>query len=478
MTTAVQAISDTDISAQDLRDLLDAQRLAYSANPMASAAERKARLKRLKAMVLEHRDALMDAMIKDFSARSRHEMQLAEILSLVEMVDYLSGQVARWMRPEKRRLALHLQPGKAQVFYQPLGVVGIMVPFNYPLLLALGPLATALAAGNHAMIKMPEATPHTSTLMADLIAKCFDPALITVVNGGPSVAASFSALPFDHLMFTGAGSVGKHVMRAAAENLTPVTLELGGKSPVIIGADFPIEAAAERLCYSKSVNAGQTCVAPDYIFIPREKVEAFKQAYKQAFQRFYPKVSDNPDVTAVISERHQQRIMSWVSAAKAQGACVEPASDEQVNDGTRRMVPLLVTQVDRTMTLMQEEIFGPVLPLLPYDSLDEAIEYINAGDRPLALYYFGFNKACQQKILSHTHSGGVVFNETMLHVAVDDLPFGGVGASGMGHYHGKEGFITFSKPKAVLFKPKFNGMSFLYPPYGGFIDRILGFLIR
>ncbi|AGN11264.1 coniferyl aldehyde dehydrogenase [Simiduia agarivorans] len=477
MNTAANAILDQEISSQALADLLAAQRASYAQNPMPSAAERRANLARLRAMALDNQDALMEAMNADFSARSRHEMLLAEFLSVSELTKYLSKRLAKWMKPEKRHLALHMQPGKARVYYQPLGVVGIMVPFNYPLFLALGPLATALAAGNHAMIKMPEATPKTSALLAELIAQTFSPAHVTVINGGPAVAANFSALPFDHLLFTGAGSIGKHVMRAAAENLTPVTLELGGKSPVIVADDFPIEEAARRLCFSKTMNCGQTCVAPDYIFVPRAKMDTFRAAYKKAFSTFYPTVNNNPDLTGVISERHAQRLQGWVEAAKAQGALVEPVTDEVVNDGSRRTVPLLVTNVNRDMTLMQEEIFGPVLPLIPYDSLQEAIDYINGGDRPLALYYFGFDKQQQQQVLDRTHSGGVVFNETMFHVAVDDLPFGGVGPSGMGHYHGKEGFLTFSKPKAVLYKPKFNGMQMLYPPYGGLVNKILKFLV-
>ncbi|MDN3639518.1 coniferyl aldehyde dehydrogenase [Simiduia curdlanivorans] len=477
MNTAAPAFTDADLSAEQLQGLLTAQRTSYSKRPMPSVGERKANLQRLKSMLIKHQDALMDAMTADFSARSRHEMKLAEILSMTEMVDYLCKRLAKWMKPEKRHLALHMQPGKARVYYQPLGVIGIMVPFNYPLFLALGPLATTLAAGNHAMIKMPEATPATSALLAELIADTFTADHVTVVNGGPAVAALFSALPFDHILFTGAGSIGKHVMRAAAENLTPVTLELGGKSPVIVADDFDIEEAARRLCFSKSMNAGQTCVAPDYIFLPRRKLDAFKAAYKKAFNAFYPTVNNNPDVTAVISDRHNQRLQGWVKEAQEQGALVEPVTDEVVTDGTRRTVTQLVTNVTRDMTLMKEEIFGPVLPLLTYDSLDEVIRYVNEGDRPLALYYFGFDKAQQQRVLDETHSGAVVFNETMFHVAVDDLPFGGIGPSGMGQYHGKEGFLTFSKPKSVLYKPRFNGMKMLYPPYGGLVDKVLGFLI-
>lgn len=482
MNTAAPRMSESSLSQQDLGPeqlsaRLVAQRRAYNQNPMPGVAERRANLARLKDMLLRHQDALLDAMNQDFSARSRHEMKLAEVLSLVEQVKYLSARVAKWMKPEKRHLALHMQPGKARVYYQPLGVVGIMVPFNYPLMLALGPLACALAAGNHAMIKMPEATPATSALLADIIAETFSPEHVTVVNGGPATAAAFSALPFDHLLFTGAGSIGKQVMRAAAENLTPVTLELGGKSPVIVADDFPTEEAARRLCFAKTMNAGQTCVAPDYIFLPSAKLEPFVQAYKAAFKRFYPTVNNNPDLTAVISERHGQRLQGWVKEAEAQGAVVQPVTDEVVNDGTRRTVPLLVTGVNRQMTLMKEEIFGPVLPIMPYDSLDQALAYINDGDRPLALYYFGFDKAAQERVLAQTHSGAVVFNETMFHVAVDDLPFGGIGPSGMGHYHGREGFLTFSKPKSVLYKPRFNGMQMLYPPYGGLVNKVLAFLI-
>ena len=398
MNNLVQPFAENELSVEQLQALLTAQRQAYGRRPMPSVGERKANLQRLKAMLLKHQDALMDAMTTDFSARSRHEMKLAEILSMTGMVDYLCKHLSKWMKPEKRHLALHMQPGKARVYYQPLGVIGIMVPFNYPLFLALGPLATALAAGNNAMIKMPEATPATSALLADIIADTFAPEHVTVVNGGPAVAAHFSALAFDHLLFTGAGSIGKHVMRAAAENLTPVTLELGGKSPVIIADDFDIEEAARRLCYTKSMNAGQTCVAPDYIFIPQAKMDAFKTAYKKAFNTFYPTVSNNPDVTGVISDRHNQRLQGWVKAAQEQGAVVEPVTDEVVNDGTRRSVPLLVTQVNRDMALMQEEIFGPVLPLMPYNSLDDVISYVNQGDRPLALYYFGFDKAQQQRV--------------------------------------------------------------------------------
>jgi coniferyl-aldehyde dehydrogenase len=468
-----------DPQPETIRALLDAQRLAYRKDPMPSAQERIDRLQALKRMLLDNRAELTAAMDEDFSARAPVESRLAEFFPSVQGITYLCKKLTGWMKPEKRHLSLLMQPGKAQVHYQPVGVVGIMVPFNYPIFLAAGPLSTALAAGNRAMIKMPEATPRTSALFAKLIADTFSPDLITVVNGGPEVAATFSTMPYDHLLYTGSGAVGKHVMRAAAENLTPVTLELGGKSPVIVGDDFAIADAADRICYGKSMNAGQTCVAPDYIFVPRAKVDEFTTAYKESFNRFYPSLSNNPDYTGVISDRHSSRIQGWIKEAGEKGATIIPMTDEVIGDDTRRTVPVLLTNTDESMAIRQEEIFGPALLVLPYDSLDEAIDYINDRDRPLALYYFGFDTAAQQRILHETHSGGVVFNEVMFHVAVDDLPFGGIGPSGMGHYHGKEGFLTLSKPKAVLYKPKFNGMKAMYPPYKNpMIDKLFNWLLR
>lgn len=480
--SALEAISETDFTetcSDALGGLLSVQRAGYRRNPMPSAQERIDRLQLLKRMLLDNREALTEALDLDFSARSHTESRLAEFFPSVQNINYMCKKITGWMKPEKRHVSLLMQPAKAQVFHQPLGVIGIMVPFNYPIFLAVGPLATALVAGNRAMVKMPEATPRTSALFAKLISQTFSADLVTVVNGGPEVAAAFSGLAFDHLLYTGAGSVAKHVMRAAAENLTPVTLELGGKSPVIVGEDFPLQEAADRICYGKSMNAGQTCVAPDYIMVPRAEVEAFTEAYKKSFNRFYPKLSNNPDYTGVISDRHSQRIQGWVKEAAEKGANVIPLSDEVISDETRRTVPVLLTNTDETMLIQQEEIFGPALLVMPYDSLDDAINYVNDHDRPLALYYFGFDTSAQQRILHETHSGGVVFNEVMFHVAIDDLPFGGVGPSGMGQYHGKEGFLTFSQPKAVLYKPRFNGMKTLYPPYKNvMVDKLFNWLLR
>jgi coniferyl-aldehyde dehydrogenase len=486
---SINAVSDSNNKADisfaspsaktDLKALLIAQQQGYRNETMPAAVLRIERLKRLKRMLLDNKEVLMAAMAEDFSARSRNEMLLAEFMSVANLIDYMCKRVKLWMKPEKRHLSLMMQPGRAQVFYQPLGVVGNMVPFNYPIQLACSPLATAMAAGNRCMIKMPEATPRTSALFERLIAETFSADLVAVVNGGPDVAAEFSSLPFDHLIFTGAGSIGKHVMRAAADNLTPVTLELGGKSPVIIDRDFPLQEAAERICYGKSLNAGQTCVAPDYVMVPHDKLEAFADAYKAAFNRFYPSINSNPDYTAVVSEHHQQRLQAWLDDARDMGAQVMPLSDEQIEDGSRRTVPVLVTQTQESMSIIREEIFGPALILLPYDDLDQAMAYINERERPLALYYFGFDKKRQRSVLENTHSGGVVFNEVVFHVAVDDLPFGGIGPSGMGHYHGKEGFLALSKPKAVLYKPRFNGMRMMYPPYNNALpNKIISWLLR
>jgi len=459
--------------------VLHQQQRAFSQDKLPSAAQRKQRLSQLKQMLLSYKAELLAAMQQDFSARSDQEMLLTEFTSTIQNINYLQKNLRKWMKPERRHVPLHLQPAKAKIVHQPLGVVGIMVPFNYPVFLSCSPLAMALAAGNRAMIKMSEATPATSALFAKLVAETFPEDLVTVINGEVEASVSFSRLPFDHLIFTGSGAVARHVMREASANLTPVTLELGGKSPVVIDNDFDIEDAAERICFGKSINAGQTCVAPDYVFVPREKLNAFITAYKQAFGRFFPTVSDNSDYSGIINPAQVQRLEGFLEDASARGATIHPVTDEQVSDGTRRFKLHLVTGVSTDMKLMQEEIFGPILPVLPYDDLDETIEFINANDRPLALYYFGFDRQHQQQMLQQTHSGGVCINEVMFHAIVDDMPFGGVGPSGMGNYHGKEGFQALSLAKPVLVKPKFNATKLLYPPYKGKLAKmLLSYLIR
>jgi len=354
--------------------------------------------------------------------------------------------------------------------YQPLGVIGIIVPWNYPLYLAIGPLIGALAAGNRVMLKMSESTPATGQLLKALLAQIFSEDQVAVVLGEADVGIAFSRLPFDHLLFTGSTSIGRQVMRAAAENLTPVTLELGGKSPAIVSANVPLADAAERIAFGKTLNAGQTCVAPDYVLVPRARIEGFIEAYRQVIRRFYPQLSDNPDYTSIINPRQQARLQDYLDDAQARGARLLPLF-EQSQD--RRMPHHLLLDVTDEMRVMQDEIFGPLLPIVPYDDLEQALAYVNARPRPLALYYFGYDKAEQQTVLERTHSGGVCLNDTLLHVAQDDLPFGGVGPSGMGHYHGHEGFLTFSKAKGVFIKQRFNASRLIYPPYGKALQKLV-----
>ena len=462
--------------ARILADILQQQREAYRKAPAPGFEERKASLLALKKALLSNKQALIHALDQDFGGRAHNESLLAEFMPSLEGISYILKRLEKWMRPSKRHVSLQMQPASAKVVYQPLGVV-VVVPFNYPLFLSIGPLMTALAAGNRVMIKMSEFTPVTSRLFADMIAGTFSEHQVTVINGDADIAAEFTRLPFDHLLFTGSTPVGRHVMRSAADNLTPVTLELGGKSPVIIDRDFPLSESAERICYGKSLNAGQTCIAPDYLLVMNDQKKAFIKAYLSAFRKMYPTVNGNNDYTAVINDRHHKRLLSLVSDAVTKGARVHTPFDDSITDGSRRIPIHLLTNVSDDMEVMQEEIFGPVLPVIGVDNLDEALAFIQARPRPLALYYFGSDKATQERVISHTHSGGVCINECLFHVAVDDLPFGGIGPSGMGHYHGHEGFLTFSKPKAVFSKGKLNSTRIVYPPYKGWLQRkVLDFI--
>ena len=470
MVADVAYLQQNQQQIEALEPLLAAQRAAYRANPMPSAEQRRAWLKALRELILGEKQALIEAVSRDFSNRAAEETLLAEIMPSLHGIDYASKRLGKWMKPSRRSVGLAFQPAAAKVVYQPLGVVGVIVPWNYPLYLAFGPLIGALAAGNRVMIKMSESTPATSQLVKELLARIFPEDMVAVVLGEAEVGQAFSRLPFDHLLFTGATSIGKHVMRAAAENLTPVTLELGGKSPAIVSADVPLADAAERIAFGKTMNAGQTCVAPDYVLVPQDRLEGFVAAYRADVQRFYPKLENNPDYTAIINERQLGRLKGYIADAEAKGAQLVPLFP---GDQGRRLAHSLVLNVSDEMKLMQEEIFGPLLPIVPYQRLDEAFAYINDRPRPLALYYFGYDKCEQQRVLHETHSGGVCLNDTLLHVAQDDMPFGGVGPSGMGHYHGHEGFLTFSKAKGVLIKQRFNAARLIYPPYGTAIQKLI-----
>ncbi len=465
-----QHLQQSQQQIDQLEQLFARQREAFRANPMPSAEQRIQWLKALSQMLSGNQEALIKAISQDFSNRSADETRLAEIMPSLQGIHYASSRIKKWMKPSRRSVGMAFQPAAAKVIYQPLGVVGVIVPWNYPLFLAMGPLVGALAAGNRVMIKMSESTPATSQLVKDLLGKIFPEDLVCVALGEAEVGVAFSKLAFDHLLFTGATSIGKHVMRAAAENLTPVTLELGGKSPVIVSADVPLSDAAERIAFGKTMNAGQTCVAPDYVLVPRERVEGFVEAYRAAVTRFYPQLQDNPDYTAIINERQLQRLKGLLSDAESKGAKVINLYPEAQG---RRMPQAVLLNVNDDMQVMQDEIFGPLLPIVPYDSLEQAFAYINDRPRPLALYYFGYNKAEQQRVLEQTHSGGVCLNDTMLHVAQDDMPFGGVGPSGMGHYHGHEGFKTFSHAKGTFIKQRFNAARMIYPPYGKALQKLV-----
>ncbi|MBF0674383.1 coniferyl aldehyde dehydrogenase [Pseudomonas sp.] len=455
---------------QQLEQVLARQRAAFRANPLPSAEQRRAWLKALRKLLVQEQDSIIQAISRDFSNRSADETRMAEIMPSILGIHYASKYLKKWMRTSRRAVGLPFQPASTRVIYQPLGVVGVIVPWNYPLFLAIGPLVGALAAGNRVMIKMSESTPEFSELLKTLLARIFPEDLVAVVTGDVEIGVAFSKLPFDHLLFTGATSVGKHVMRAAADNLTPVTLELGGKSPAIVSTTVPLRDAAERIAWGKTLNAGQTCIAPDYVLVPEARLNDFVNAYRQAVQRFYPQLQSNPDYTAIINQRQLNRLHGYISDAQHHGATVVPLFPESHG---RRMAHSVLLNTTDDMKVMQEEIFGPLLPVIPYQRLEDALAYINDRPRPLALYYFGYDKAEQQRVLEQTHSGGVCINDTLLHVAQDDAPFGGVGASGMGHYHGHEGFLTFSKAKTVFSKQRFNAARLIYPPYGKLLQKLV-----
>ncbi|MBV1920262.1 MAG: coniferyl aldehyde dehydrogenase [Pseudomonadales bacterium] len=474
MVTNVAQMADHNKDAQDLQRVFSSQQKAYRANPMPTADERIEHIKRLKPALLKHMATLEQAISDDFSSRSTSETKVAEMMSCLEAIKYQIKHVKKWMQDDKRHVPSAFKPAKAKVVYQPLGVVGIIVPWNYPIFLAIGPLLPALAAGNRVMIKMSEFTPRTSEAFKQMIAEIFPEDHVAVVTGEADIAMAFTKLPFNHILFTGSTSVGKHVMRAAAENLTPVTLELGGKSPAIISESFPMNEAAERLSFGKAMNVGQTCVAPDYILCPKHKVDTLVNEFKQVIGKWYPTMRNNEDYSAIINDRQHQRLQGYLKDAEEKGATViaiNPANEDFT--GTRKMPLTIVLNTNEDMLVEQDEIFGPILIIKPYESLDEAINYVNDRPRPLALYYFDFNDSRADYVLRHTHSGGVCINDTISHVAIDDMPFGGIGPSGMGAYHGKEGFLTFSQAKGVYIKGKFNSAKMIYPPWNRSIHKFL-----
>lgn len=437
--------------AEDLQHLdNEFQRLktSFSAKPYPSLAERRQLIKQLKQNVLSNEQALYQALNHDYGYRSEFDSLLADVMPSVQQLNYVYKKLPKWLKPVKRHSGLALSPSSVSVHYQPLGVVGVIVPWNFPVFLSLGPIITALAAGNKVMVKMSEFTPHTNQVIRTIFEPLSDE--VVIIEGESEVAAQFSALPFDHLFFTGSTQVGRHVARSAADNLTPITLELGGKSPVIIAEDAKMAAAVDAIMLGKSINAGQICVSPDYILLPESHRNEFIETYKQAYQHYFDGDKNQCRFGNVVDQRQFSRLQGYLDDAKAKGANIEPVSADGIDDENHWMCPHLVTDVTDDMELMKNEIFGPILPILTYQDIDKAFSYIQARPRPLALYLMSDNKALQQRVKQLTHSGGVCINDTLMHVAADDAPFGGIGESGMGHYHGVEGFKTFSHAKTVL----------------------------
>jgi coniferyl-aldehyde dehydrogenase len=462
----------------ELGELFGAMRAA-SRKSVPSYDERVARLDKLERALLEFKDELVKAVDADFGHRCKYETLQADVFLPLSCLRHTRDHLHEWMETETRPVLWVMAPATAEIVTQPLGVVGIISPWNYPVQLAIEPLVQAIAAGNRALIKPSEFVPRTAEVLAKLCEKTFGPEEVRVVLGGSDVGEAFSKLPFDHLFFTGSTRVGKAIMRAASENLVPVTLELGGKSPTIVTEDFPLDAAADRIMFGKCFNAGQTCVSPDYVLVPKKDVERFVDACKESVAKMFPTLLANQDYTSIVNTKHWARLKGYLTEAKEKGAKLvelNPAK-EKFDEETHKLAPTLVLDATDEMQILEDEIFGPLLPIIPYDKLDDAIEYVNARPRPLALYVFSHDEEATDKVLERTVSGGVSVNDTMLHVAQDDLPFGGVGPSGMGHYHGREGFETFSKRKPIFRQARLNGGALLRPPYGKTVDFALRFLV-
>ncbi len=445
-----------------------------------SHAQRLNDLNRLRDAFQRRLEEMAAAVSADFGNRSRHESLVADGMTVLNEIDHLRKNLKRWMRPQRRLVNWVFLPASAEVRVQPLGVVGVIAPWNYPVNLALIPLATAIAAGNHVMLKPSEHTPRTSAFLRDLLGEVFPADRVAVVLGDADVAAAFSSLAFDHLLFTGSTAVGRKVMAAAAANLTPVTLELGGKSPCVIAPGFPLPLAAARIASGKWLNAGQTCIAPDYLLLPESSRDAFVEALRANVLERFPVIAGNRDYTAVINDTQYRRLRGYLDEATARGVKVVElvALDRATADAERLVAPTLVIDPPDDLAVMQDEIFGPILPVKGYRDLDDAIAYINARPRPLSLYHFDNDRARVERMLDRTVAGGVSINDTVMHFAQDRLPFGGIGPSGMGHYHGRDGFMTFSHQKSVLRQARLTSMALFKPPYGGLADRLVKFLTR
>jgi coniferyl-aldehyde dehydrogenase len=432
------------------------------------------RLARLRSVISDNEARLTQAISADFGNRSATETLFAEVLFVLNEIKHASKHLKKWIAPQRIQTALQFLPAKNRLIPQPLGVVGVIAPWNYPLQLTLAPAIGAIAAGNRVMIKPSELTPHFAALLKELIAAKFSADELLVTGVEEDVAKAFAALPFDHLIFTGSARVGRLVAEAAGRNLTPVTLELGGKSPAIVDRTADIDEAAERIAYGKLLNAGQTCIAPDYALVPEESLQAFAEKVRSHMRRMFGTEPANKDYTSIISDRHYARLEALVADAAAKGAKILQAAkaDDPNWKARRKFPPTIVVGATADMTITQEEIFGPLLPVLPYRNRDEPIAYVNAHDRPLALYWFGRDRGARDEVLARTISGGVTVNDCLFHFTQVNQPMGGVGPSGSGVYHGEWGFRTFSKLKPVFYRSVLNRLADLYPPYGGKIARL------
>jgi coniferyl-aldehyde dehydrogenase len=484
MSESTLARAASDERLEDIRRRFWLMHEASRSDAPLPAAERKALLRRLRDAIDTRTQQFCEVIAQDFGWRSHDETRMAEVVPTLGLVRDAMVNVHRWAKPERRPASILFWPASSRVYWQPKGVVLIVSPWNYPLLLTIGALAAALAAGNRVIVKPSEAAPATSALLKQCLDEALGPDRVVVAIGGPDIAQALCALPFDHILFTGSTATGKLVMQAAAANLTPVTLELGGKSPAIVHPDYDQATAAQRIIRGKLLNAGQTCIAPDYVLVQRDRMEAFVQAAEATVAQFYPRVIDNPDYTSLVNDMHYQRVADLVSDAHGKGArvvAIDPAGEVGPGAigvrGLRKMLPILVIDPAPDLAVMREEIFGPVLPIVPYDRLDDAIAFISERPRPLALYSFDGDGARVDQVLRRTVSGGVSVNDTVFHFAQEGLPFGGIGPSGMGGYHGHDGFRTFSHGKGVFLQSRLALTDMLEPPYGALFRRIIRFAL-
>ncbi|MDO5621192.1 MAG: coniferyl aldehyde dehydrogenase [Paracoccus sp. (in: a-proteobacteria)] len=458
-----------------LQSRFDAIRTASRATPLPDWPTRKDRLDRLEALIRENRDRFAKAIAQDFGQRPAAETNLAEVFPVLDGIRDARHKGRGWMRQRRAGVGLWFQPARAALHPMPLGVVGIVAPWNYPLMLSAGPLTSALVAGNRAMLKLSEHAPAFAEAFADAISRSFAPDEVTGVTGGPEVAADFTALPFDHLLFTGSTNIGRKVMAAAAPNLTPVTLELGGKSPVLIAPDARLDHAAARVMAGKMLNAGQTCIAPDYVLLPRNQQDAFIAAARAWVGKHYPKLARNPDYTRIINAAQYDRLNDWLTQARDAGAGIHPLSDAEPDPQSRLLPPVALTNA--AGPVMDQEIFGPILPVIPYDSLRDAVAHITARPRPLAFYPFTDDAETRELLLTSVVAGGVTVNDTIMHVAQHSLPFGGVGDSGIGAYHGQAGFDRLSHLQPVFRQSRLNAAGLIAPPYGARFKAVMKAMI-